>query len=145
MACEIIDMTVEQWIADHSEKPVTLMADASLTDVANALLTANSRDAYIIDDKQRIKGHLAFNKVINHLFTHVRPIHTHRQLFARVTEPTAAELMDPHFAYCRLDEALCDVIHRQLGRDVDDLVVVAQDNSLLGVVKLRELLIESLL
>jgi hypothetical protein len=52
--------------------------------------------------------------------------------------------MDPHYAYCRENEVLSDVLHRQLESDIDDLIVLSSDNMLCGVVVLNELVRESL-
>ena len=137
-------IVVSDWLALHPEMPVVIAGDTRMHDVALTLLANNSRDAYIVNDDNKVLGHLGFGKMANHLLSEHRPIHTHRQLFARVTDPTAAELMDPHFAYARTDESLCEVIHRQLERDVDTLVVLSDDNMLLGSVNLRDLVAESL-
>jgi CBS-domain-containing membrane protein len=138
------EITVSNWLANHPETPVIVAANASMAEVAQSLLENNSRDAYILDDEQKVIGHLSFGKMTNYLLSEHRPIHTHRQLFSRITDPTAEEVMDPHFAYARIEESLCEVIHRQLERDVDTLIVLAEDNSLLGSIKLRELVAESL-
>ena len=134
---------VSDWMATHPDAPVVISAKATMEEVAQALLANNSRDAYVLDD-DKVVGHLSFCNMTNHLLAEHRPIHTHRQLFSRVTEPTAGEVMDSHFAYARCDESLCEVIHRQLERDVDTLVVLAEDDSLLGSIKLQELVAESL-
>lgn len=138
------DITVETWLANHSEMPVIVAANASMSEVTQRLLENNSRDVYILDDEKKVIGHLSFGRAANYLLSEHRPIHTHRQLFSRITDPTAAEVMDPHFAYARIEESLCEVIHRQLERDVDTLIVLAEDNRLLGSIKLREIVAESL-
>ncbi|MDH5357447.1 MAG: CBS domain-containing protein [Gammaproteobacteria bacterium] len=135
---------VSEWLSLHPETPVVVAGKTPMREVALTLLANNSRDAYIVDENNKVLGHLSFGKMTNHLLSEHRPIHTHRQLFARVTDPTAEEVMDPHFAYARCDESLCEVIHRQLERDVDTLVVLAEDNTLLGSVSLRDLVAESL-
>lgn len=143
MSCQIIDLTVGEWLQLHQAEPVLVSADMPLKHVAEQMLIRGHRDAYVARE-QTILGHLNFNKVINHLFAHERPIHTHRQLFACVTEATAAELMDPHYAYCRENEVLSDVLHRQLESDIDDLIVLSSDSMLCGVIVLNELVRESL-
>lgn len=137
------DITVSNWLANHPETAVIVAANASMSEVAQLLLENNSRDAYILEDKKVI-GHLSFGKTTNYLLSEHRPIHTHRHLFSRITDPIAEEVMDPHFAYARIEESLCEVIHRQLERDVDTLIVLAEDNSSLGAIKLREIVAESL-
>jgi len=137
-------ISVAEWLKDHPEMPIIAAGDASMTQLAQTLLAENSRDIYIADDDNKIIGHLSFGRIVSHLFAQHRPIQSHRQLFAQITDATAQELMDPHFAYARADETLCDVIHRQLERDIDNLVVLGQDHHLLGAIKLRELVTESL-
>ncbi|NOQ82217.1 MAG: CBS domain-containing protein [Methylophaga sp.] len=141
---DFADISVAQWLANHPEFPVLVSATATMHEVANDLLKENSRDAYILDGENKVIGHLSFGNVTNHLLSEHRPIHTHRQLFSRIIEPAAEEIMDPHFAYARTDETLCEVIHRQLERGVDTLVVLADDGTLQGSIKLRELVAESL-
>lgn len=141
---DFANMSVSQWLENHPELPVIVAADATMDIVANALITQNCRDAYILDNDNKVVGHLSFGNVTNHLLSEHRPIHTHRQLFSRVTEPLAEEIMEPHFTYARVDESLCEVIHRQLERGVDTLVVLDDNDSLIGSIKLRELVAESL-
>ncbi|HHA18237.1 MAG TPA: CBS domain-containing protein [Methylophaga sp.] len=138
------DITVSNWLTTHPETPVIVTASASMPEVAQLLLDNNSRDAYILDDDKKVVGHLSFGKTIDYLLSEHRPKHTHRYLFSRITEATAVEVMDPHFAYARIEESLCEVIHRQLERGVDTLVVLAEDSRLLGSIQLRELVAESL-
>jgi len=137
-------ISVSEWLKQYPELPLVVAAGATMNEVANLLLKENSRDAYILDGDNKVKGHLSFGNVTNHLLSEHLPIHTHRQLFSRVTEPTAEEIMDPHYTYARCDESLCEVIHRQLERDVDTLVVLDDDDTLIGSIKLRELVAESL-
>lgn len=141
---DFANISVAEWLANYPELPVIVSAAATMPEIASDLLKENSRDAYILDGDNKVIGHLSFGNVTNHLLSEHRPIHTHRQLFSRITEPVAEEIMDPHFAYARTDESLCEVIHRQLERGVDTLVVLAEDGSLQGSIKLRELVAESL-
>lgn len=143
MTRTIIDLSVDEWLRSHQRMPVQVAAGDDLEYVARQMLASRTRDAYVVT-QQRVHGHLGFNQVVNYLFTQERPIHTHRQLFARVAVPTAGEVMDPHYPYCRPDEALCDVLHRQLASAIDDLLVLAADDTLLGVIRLEELVLESL-
>lgn len=139
----IINLTVGQWLKNHPHGLVMVDPATPLLEIVQQLLDADSRDAYVVENN-RVLGHLGFNDLINHLFTQERPIHSHRQLFARVAVATAAELMDPHLAYCREDEPINQILHRQLQCDVSDLIVLASDDSPLGVVKLTEVVRESL-
>lgn len=143
MTERIINLTVGQWLQQHQHGLVVVRPDTALPDIVKALLASDSRDAYVVD-KGKVLGHLGFNKLVNHLFSPERPVHSHRQLFAQVTTATAAELMDPHFTYCREDEPVNQVLHRQLQSDITDLIVLATDNAPLGVVRLTELVRESL-
>lgn len=143
MSEQIIESSVAEWLRQHPAELVSISAETALIDIVKTLLEHDSRDAYVIEDNQ-VKGHLSFNKLLNHLFSHDRPVHSHRQLFARVAAATAGELMDPHFAYCREDEKINQILHRQLQCDVCDLVVLAADNAPVGVIKLTEVVRESL-
>lgn len=145
MTQQIINLTVADWLTLHGEHRLVKVApDAALCDVLKEMLDADSRDAYVVSHN-RVIGHLGFNKLLNHLFSEERPVHSHRQLFAQVTLADASEIMDPHFTYCRENERINDILHRQLQCDVSDLVVLAADNSPIGVVKLTDMVRESLL
>lgn len=143
MSESIIELSVREWLQQHPAELVTVAMDTALLDIVKALLKFDARDAYVVENGQ-VRGHLGFNKLINHLFSHDRPVHSHRQLFARVSAAFAGELMDPHFAYCREDEKINQILHRQLQCDVNDLVVLAADNTPVGVIKLTEVVRESL-
>lgn len=144
MSEHIIDLSVADWLHRHPEQVVRVSTDTSLPDVVRILLEHGSRDAYVVDGN-RVLGHLGLNRVVRHLFAQDRPEHSPRQLFARIAmAATASELMDPHFAYCREDERIAQVLHRQLQSDVSDLVVLASDDTPLGVIKLTEVVRESL-
>jgi predicted transcriptional regulator len=143
MSERIIELTVAEWLQAHPNALVTVSADTGLRDIVKTLIEHDSRDAYVLENG-RVKGHLSFNKLVNHLFCHDRPVHSHRQLFAQVAAATAGELMDPHFAYCRENEKINQILHRQLQTDVTDLVVLAADEAPTGVVKLTEVVRESL-
>lgn len=136
-------MSVVKWLQEHPVNPVTVPLDAAMEAVAQLLLAENSRDAYIVDNN-KVVGHIGFTNMANHLLAEHRSTHTPRQLVSRITEPTAGAMMDSHFAYAQRDESLCEVIHRQLARDVDTLAVLAEDGSLLGAIQLSELVAESL-
>jgi predicted transcriptional regulator len=62
----------------------------------------------------------------------------------RLIEQSVADIMDPHYAYCRPNEQVNAVLHRQLQHDVSDLIVLAADDSPVGVVRLTEVVRESL-
>ena len=137
---QINTMTVGQWLAAHHQIPVTVASETSLGRVAELLLdTDGSRDAYVVEDDGLVIGHLSFGRVVNHLLLEHKPMHTRRQLFERVTGATASELMDPHFVSATIDDELDDVLHRQLDRLIDDLVVLDEQGRLLGSVNLRQL------
>lgn len=140
----IIEKTVQDWLTQHQQPMVLVAPDTSLLDILKQMLAADCLDAYVVEDNH-VLGHLSFNNLVNHLFTQERPIHTHRQLFARISADAGAEeLMDPHFAYCRPDEQINQVLHRLLQVGVSDLIVLAPDDSPMGVVKLTQLIRESL-
>ncbi len=140
-----IGKTLVDWLENHHSKPVIVTEMASISELANALLVMNKRDAYVVNKANRVIGHISFAKVANQLLSEHRSTHTHRQLFARVVEPTAKELMDPHFTSAYKDELLCDVIHRQLDHGLDDLIVLTRDtHEALGVIQMNDILAESL-
>jgi len=136
---QINTMTVGQWLAAHHRIPVTVAPETSLGRVAELLLdTDGSRDAYVTEDDGLVTGHLSFGRVVNHLLLAHKPIHTRRQMFERVTGATAGELMDPHFVSATVEDELNDVLHRQLDRLIDDLVILDKQGRLLGSVNLRQ-------
>lgn len=143
MTERLIELSVGQWMKQHPATLVMVTQTTPLADVVKLMLDNQARDAYVVE-AQRVHGHIAFNKVVNYLFTQERPVHSHRQLFSRIADITVADIMDPHFAYCREDEQINAVLHRQLQHDVTDLIVLASDDSPLGVVKLTEVVRESL-
>lgn len=143
MTEQIINSTVADWLLQHPAMPILVTDDVSVSAVAITMLDNAARDAYVCDG-DAILGHLSFVKVMNHVFAHERPIHTHRQLFSRVTETDINELMDPHFQYCRPDEKLADVLHRQLESGTDDIIVLNRMNRVEGVIRLTEVLKASL-
>lgn len=137
--------TLVDWLESHQSVPVIVHESASISELATALLAMKKRDAYVIDKNNRVIGHIGFVKVANQLLSEHRSTHTHRQLFARVIEPTAKEVMDPHFTSAYKDELLCDVIHRQLDHGIDDLIVLTPDtHEAIGVIQMNDILAESL-
>jgi predicted transcriptional regulator len=143
MIARIKDLSVAEWLEKHPNQAVLVEPETPLEDVIKACLDRQADDAYILD-AGKIEGHLALSKLVNHVFCHERPVHTHRQLFARVSQLTAADLVDPHFAYCRPEEKINEILHRQLQSNVQDLLVLAADSSPLGVVNLKQVVRESL-
>lgn len=140
-----VGKTLGDWLDNHQSQPVIVNETASISELANALLAMHKRDAYVVNKTNRVIGHIGFAKVANQLLSEHRSTHTHRQLFARVIEPTAKELMDPHFTSAYKDELLCDVIHRQLDHGLDDLIVLDHDtHEALGVIQMSDILTESL-
>ncbi|MDF1588467.1 MAG: CBS domain-containing protein [Gammaproteobacteria bacterium] len=137
--------TSADWLNQHQSKPVMVDENASIDQIINALLIEDRRDAYVVNADNKVIGHIGFANVATHLLSEHRVTHTHRQLFARVIEPTAKELMDPHFTSAYEDELLCDVIHRQLDHGLDDLIVLSRDTHVpLGAIQLKDVLAESL-
>ncbi|MBE0438991.1 MAG: CBS domain-containing protein [Gammaproteobacteria bacterium] len=137
--------TLDDWLEQHQAQPVIVDETASICELANELLAMGKRDAYVVNNTHRVIGHISYAKVANQLLSEHRSTHTHRQLFARVIEPTAKELMDPHFTSAYKDELLCDVIHRQLDHGLDDLIVLDRDShKALGVIQMSDILAESI-
>lgn len=143
MTERLIEKSVAQWMETHPLRGVLVTPETPLVNVVKLLLDTDSRDAYVIES-DRVRGHLGFSKVVSHLFSHERPIHSHRQLFSLIADISVADIMDPHFAYCRQSEQINAVLHRQLQHDVTDLIVLASDDSPVGVVRLTEVVRESL-
>jgi len=137
-------ISVADWISDHPVEAVIVEPETSMADLAQKMLSTQCRDAYIADPHGKIIGHLGFGKVASHLLSEHRPEQSHRQLFSRVTEPVASELMEPHYAFARIDESLCEVIHRQLESGIDILLVLTESGEKLGAIKFQELVEESL-
>lgn len=143
MAERSIELTVKQWLKYHPVKLVAVAPATGLLDIVKVMLQLNARDAYVVENNQ-VLGHLSFTKLVNHIFSEERPVRSHRQLFAHVAVASAVELMDPHFAYCREQEIINQILHRQLQSDVSDLVVLGSDDAPVGVIKLTDVVQESL-
>jgi len=143
MTERLIEQSVAEWLEQHPARMVLVTQNTALVHAVKLMLDNEARDAYVVEGK-RVHGHLSFNKLLNYLFTQERPVHSHRQLFSRIAEISVADIMDPHYAYCRPDEQINAVLHRQLQHDVTDLIVLASDDSPVGVVKLTEVVRESL-
>ena len=73
-----------------------------------------------------------------------RPIHSPRQILERVSCGCAHELMDSHFIHANPEEDLEDVLHRQLEFYVEDMVVIDEQQHLLGTINLTTVLREFL-
>lgn len=143
MTERLIEQSVAEWLAQHPAQMVVVTQDTPLVTVVKLMLEHDSRDAYVVEGN-RVRGHVGFNKLLNYLFTQERPVHSHRQLFSRIADISVVDIMDPHYAYCRPNEQINAVLHRQLQHDVTDLIVLATDDSPVGVVKLTEVVRESL-
>jgi predicted transcriptional regulator len=136
--------TVASWLLEHANEAVLVYKNTTINEVADRLIGSHQRDAYVIDDDNHVLGHIGFDKIANHVLSEHRSTHTRRQLFARVTEPFAYELMNPHFIYAYHDELLCDVIHRQLDHGIEELVVIdRQTHEVFGIIKLRDVITDS--
>jgi predicted transcriptional regulator len=143
MSERLINQSVAEWLKAHPNNMVLVTAETPVCEVVKLMLESDTRDAYVMES-EHVKGHLGFNKLVNYLFSQERPVHSHRQLFNRIADVSVIDIMDPHYAYCRVNEKVNDVLHRQLQHDVGDLIILDMDDSPVGVVKLTEVVWESL-
>jgi CBS-domain-containing membrane protein len=134
-------MKVKDWLARHPATILLVPAGNSLVEALDRMLERpEARDAYVIDERKRVIGHLGRRRLVHHLFAAQRPVHTRRQLMDRIAAGTAHESMSRHFATARPDEDLDEVFHRMLEHDVEDLPVIDDDGMLRGAVNLAGLL-----
>jgi len=134
-------MTVYEWLEKHPNQPLTV---ALGTEAAEALATMLAepcaRDVYVIDEDNKIVGHLSHIRLAQSVLIEHRPVHTRRQLIERIVGGRVDELMDPETYLARPDEHLDEVLSRQLSKQLEDLPVIDYDGRLLGAINLSEVL-----
>lgn len=136
-------MKVAEWIINSPGKFPTVRPQCSLDEVADRLLEeANLRDLYVTTTDGHVLGHLGYNRIAHLLLAEHRRTHTRREIVERVAAGTAKQLMNTHFACAHLDEDLENVLHRQLGTNVEDMAIVDDNGILVGTVNLRSVLVE---
>lgn len=134
-------MRVSEWTARHRSTVITVPAESSLQELLDRLLREPClRDLYVVDDANRLIGHVTHTRIAHLILGRHRPVHTRRQLMDQVACGSARELMHTDFPSAHPGEDLDSVLHRQLENDVEDMPVVADDGSLVGAVKLAEVL-----
>ncbi len=134
-------MRVSEWIQQHPGRVTTASPDASLEELLDQFLAQpRAAELYVVDDGQRVIGHISRRRIAHLILAQHRPVHTRRQIMDRVACGSAREIMRAGFPSARPEEDLDDVLHRQLEHDVADMPVLAEDGSVLGVVNLSEIL-----
>jgi predicted transcriptional regulator len=135
-------MKVSEWIDAHPGLPATVDAGADLEAAVERLFAEPGlRDIYVVDEWNRVLGHLSHQRIAHLLLVDHRAVHTRRQLMERVGERGSVdELMESQFPYCRPGEDLDDVLHRQLSNQTEALPVLGEGNVMLGAVVLTEVM-----
>ena len=136
-------MKVADWLKQHPVHAGVVQEDWELEQVMAKLL-GNSRlnDLYVLDDQDKVVGHLSYKKLAKLVLAEHCPTHTRSQILERVVPGTASELMEPHFASAGLDENVNEVVYRQLDHWVEDLPVIDAQGELVGVMNLSDILLE---
>ncbi len=136
-------MRVSDWIQAHPALAATIAQGAALEQAMDRMLDqACVRDLYIVTETGSIAGHLSHKKLAHLLLAEHRPVHTRRQLMERVASETVDELMYTHFVFAHPDEELDNVLHRQLEHEIEDMPVIDDQGTVLGVINLSTMLRE---
>jgi len=135
-------MKVSDWLLKHPTHAGIVHEDWSLEQIMQKLLS-NSRlnDLYVIDDNNRVIGHLSYKKLAKLVLAEHCHYHTRSQILERVAAGSASELMEVHFATASADENIDEIIFRQLDHWVEDLPVINEKGELLGVINLSDVLL----
>jgi CBS domain-containing protein len=135
-------MRVTEWISRHPGLPATVQTGADFEAAAERLLAEPGlRDIYVVDQSNRVLGHLSHRRIAHLLLFEHRSVHTRRQLMEQVgRRGRVDELMESQFPYCRPGEDLDDVLHRQISNQTEALPVLGESNVLLGAVVLTEVM-----
>lgn len=138
-------MKVHEWIDRHPGMPATVPSGAGLAEAVERLLAEpGQRDIHVVDPRGRVLGHLSHKRLAQLLLFEHRDTHTRRQLMERIgTTASVDELMEGQFPYCRPDEDLDDVLHRQISNQTEALPVLGEDDMLLGAIVLTEVMREA--
>lgn len=136
-------MKVSQWIAQFPGIARTVAPELPMAQVVERMLEEPGlRDIYVVAADNRVLGHISHKKMATLFLAEHCPVHTRRQIIARVTADTAADLMDGCFPYARPEEELDAVLYRQLEHDVEDMPVMDEQDILLGAVNLSSVIKE---
>ena len=136
-------MKVSEWLADHADTIVTVPEATPIETVIERLLREPClRDVYVTGPDGRLLGHISHKRLAEHLLSEHRTSHTRRQLMERVAGGTAAEFMNSSVVAAGPDEALDDVLNRQLEMELEDLPVLGDAGQVLGAINLTRVLRE---
>lgn len=134
-------MKVSEWIRHHRGAVITVSPELSLQELLERLLHEPClRDLYVVEDGDKLIGHVSHKRIAHLILAPHRPVHTRREIMERVAGGSARELMQTEFPSAHPDEDLDSVLHRQLEHDVEDMPVVGDDGTLLGAVNLSAVL-----
>ncbi|HSH57772.1 MAG TPA: CBS domain-containing protein [Halomonas sp.] len=140
-------MKTSEWVATHPVKALTVVGECSLQEAARVLLDdGGGRDLFVLDDEGRVCGHLGFWHVSTLLLAKLRPTHSLRELVERITLGSVADHMDDRVMCAGPDEDIDDILYRHdlfqqhVERRVEDIPVVDENRRLLGVIRLSDLL-----
>lgn len=136
-------MNVAQWIQQFPGGARTVAPGAPLAEVIGRMLVEPAlRDIYVVDTNGCVLGHISHKKMATLFLAEHCPVHTRRQMIARITVDTAEDLMDGSFPSARPEEELDAVLYRQLEQDVEDMPVTDEQGILLGTVNLSAVIRE---
>lgn len=140
-------MTIREWLKTHPVKALTLPGESSLEDAARMLLNdLERRDLFVLNEDGHVCGHLGFWHVTTLLLAELRPTHSLRQVFERITLGTVADHMDDQVMCIGVDENIeeflyqHDLFQQHIERRVEDIPVIDEEKRLLGVIRLSDLL-----
>jgi len=134
-------MTVAEWLNEHPGHILVVQEDAMLEEtLALFKRYPDAQDIYVNDVKGCVVGHISKLRIASIVLAEHSQTHSHRQLIEQVASGNARELMGRHFPTARLDEALDDVIHRQLEHQLHDMAVLDAEGRLAGTISLTCLL-----
>ncbi len=144
-------MKTSEWLKTHPVKALTVAGDCSLQHAARLLLDdPEGRDLFVLDAEGKVCGHLGFWHVATLLLAELRPTHSLRELMERITLGNVADHMDDHVMCAGVDEDVDDILYQHdlfqqhLERRVEDIPVVDDQHRLLGVIRLSDLLRDSI-
>ncbi len=137
-------MKVSEWIEINPGQTATIPLDCPLEKAVDRILMSEPclRDLYVLSEEGEVIGHLAYAKLVHTYLAEHKPMHTRRQIIERIAGGTVGELMERHFAYASPEEALDDVINRQLEHEMENMPVLDEEGKLIGMVNMTAVLRE---
>lgn len=134
-------MKVYEWLKIHPRPGVTVVEHADRDQVLAALLAnANAREIYVVNDQQKVIGHISYHKIARLILAEHTPTHTRSQIMERVTCGCASEIMDSHFNAADPGQEMDEIFALHLDHLVEELPVLSTQGELVGVVCLRDVL-----